>query len=228
MAIVQNPIIGRASGSVGNVVFQTQYGKNTLRSKPIFVKPNDTPLRILWRSKMKAITTVVSRGFPIITSYAPKCLVDCPTSSYIIGSFLKYATRNSIEDPFTINMSDFVGGGRPFWCPLDYLLFKYADEQYKIDYNQTGSESYTIDNLSKFYTILLDEFFNVVLVTDQTKKHPSYNVLLIDDSFLGNNSAKYCLLTIQNVENSQGILPSNVYLPTYKADMNFFYLFLSK
>jgi len=38
MAIVENPKIGRAKGSVGNVIFFTRYEKNIIRTKPISVK----------------------------------------------------------------------------------------------------------------------------------------------------------------------------------------------
>jgi len=35
MSKVQNPIIGRASGQAGNMVFSTNYGSNIIRTKPI-------------------------------------------------------------------------------------------------------------------------------------------------------------------------------------------------
>lgn len=37
MAIVQNPITGRSRNKFGTAVFSKQYGKNTMRAKPLDV-----------------------------------------------------------------------------------------------------------------------------------------------------------------------------------------------
>lgn len=42
MAVVQNPIIGRARGQAGGMVFTTQFGKNVIKSKPLQVAYSDT------------------------------------------------------------------------------------------------------------------------------------------------------------------------------------------
>jgi hypothetical protein len=60
MAIVENPKIGRASGKIGNVVFATQFGKNTLRSKPVNVKNPRTPAQMLIRNRVKKLVPLFS------------------------------------------------------------------------------------------------------------------------------------------------------------------------
>lgn len=58
MAIVQNPIIGKASGSVGGVTFTTWKGKNVLKSKPTSVANPNTPGQKTQRSKLTLIVLI--------------------------------------------------------------------------------------------------------------------------------------------------------------------------
>lgn len=53
MAIVQNPVTGRSKKKMGNVVFSTQFGKNTMRSKPVTVRNPRTTAQTQQRGKMK-------------------------------------------------------------------------------------------------------------------------------------------------------------------------------
>ncbi len=51
MAIVQNPITGRTKQKFGPAVFSKQFGKNTMRTKPIEVKNPKTPDQMNQRNK---------------------------------------------------------------------------------------------------------------------------------------------------------------------------------
>ncbi len=51
MAIVQNPITGRTKKKFASAVFSKQFGKNTMRSKPIEVKNPKTPDQVNQRNK---------------------------------------------------------------------------------------------------------------------------------------------------------------------------------
>jgi hypothetical protein len=55
MAIVQNPIVGRAKQKFGNAVFSTQFGQNTLRTKPVSVKNPRTLKQMIIRKRMKQL-----------------------------------------------------------------------------------------------------------------------------------------------------------------------------
>lgn len=62
MAIVQNPITGRTKKKFGTAVFSKQFGKNTMRTKPIEVKNPKTLLQKQQRSKF-SIMVELSRMF---------------------------------------------------------------------------------------------------------------------------------------------------------------------
>jgi len=62
MAIVQNPITGRTRKKFGSAVFSKQFGKNTLRTKPIEVSNPRTDKQKMQRSKF-ALMVELSRMF---------------------------------------------------------------------------------------------------------------------------------------------------------------------
>lgn len=53
MSVVQNPIIGRSSGKFANAIFQTQYNRNILRSKPLQVSQPNSKAQIHSRAEFK-------------------------------------------------------------------------------------------------------------------------------------------------------------------------------
>ncbi len=62
MAIVQNPITGRTKKKFGTAVFSKQFGKNTMRTKPIEVRNPKTQLQKEQRSKF-SLMVELSRMF---------------------------------------------------------------------------------------------------------------------------------------------------------------------
>ena len=57
MAIVQNPITGRSKNKFGTAVFSKQFGKNTMRTKPIEVKNPKTPDQVNQREKFSLMVS---------------------------------------------------------------------------------------------------------------------------------------------------------------------------
>lgn len=60
MAIVQNPIVGRASGKVSNNVFTKWKGKNVWKSKPLTVANPQTDGQLKQRSKFQFLVHLAS------------------------------------------------------------------------------------------------------------------------------------------------------------------------
>ena len=58
MAIVQNPITGRTKNKFASAVFSKQFGKNTMRSKPIEVKNPRTQDQVSQRKKFSLIVAL--------------------------------------------------------------------------------------------------------------------------------------------------------------------------
>ncbi len=59
MAIIENPMIGKARKKLGNTIFYTQWGKNILRSKPLEVKNPRTPAQQANRGRFKKLTLLL-------------------------------------------------------------------------------------------------------------------------------------------------------------------------
>lgn len=109
MAIVQNPVTGRTKQKFANAVFSKQFGKNTMRSKPIDVKNPKTPGQINQRSK-----------FSIIVAEARKLL------SMLKVSFQNAAIGMSAFNVFVKDNIKTAITGLPGSYAIDYSLLKIA------------------------------------------------------------------------------------------------------
>ncbi len=66
MAIVQNPITGRSRKKFGTAVFSKQYGKNTMRAKPLDVKNPKTAGQVKQRTKFTIVVDMIRQVLPLI------------------------------------------------------------------------------------------------------------------------------------------------------------------
>lgn len=62
MAIIQNPVIGRARKQAGGMVFSKMYDKNVMRAKPASVTPSNTTAQQGQRAFITKLTSV-AKGF---------------------------------------------------------------------------------------------------------------------------------------------------------------------
>ena len=100
MAIVQNPITGRSSGTYAGAVFATQFGKNILRSKPVSVSVSQSDASKLARQKFKALAAAVKELLPALNVFFTSKQFNMPIMSYIIGQCYDNAitgTLNNVE-----------------------------------------------------------------------------------------------------------------------------------
>lgn len=108
MAIVQNPITGRTKKKFGTAVFSKQFGKNTMRTRPVEVRNPKTVGQVNHRSKFSTTVAFVRQVLPLINEvYA--------------GSLTKMSPFNKVTSLIVKNA--FVG------VPpvLDQTLVKLAD-----------------------------------------------------------------------------------------------------
>lgn len=66
MSVVQNPIIGRASGKFSTAILQKWKNKNVLRSKPLTVANPKTPAQTMRRSMFSALVEIGRNISPIL------------------------------------------------------------------------------------------------------------------------------------------------------------------
>ena len=97
MAIVQNPITGRSSGTYAGAVFATQFGKNVLRSKPVSVSVSQTDASKLAREKFKKLAQAVNELLPALSVFFTSKQFNMPISSYIIKQCYDEALSGSLN-----------------------------------------------------------------------------------------------------------------------------------
>ena len=98
MAIVQNPITGRSSGTYAGAVFATQFGKNVLRSKPVSVSVSQSNASKLARQKFKALAQAVKELLPALNVFFTSKQFGMPIMSYIIGQAYDNAITGTLDN----------------------------------------------------------------------------------------------------------------------------------
>jgi len=98
MAIVQNPITGRSSGTYAGAVFATQFGKNVLRSKPVSVSVSQSDASKLARQKFKALAAAVKELSPALNTFFTSKDFNMPVSSYFIGQAYDRAVSGTLNN----------------------------------------------------------------------------------------------------------------------------------
>ena len=84
MAIVQNPIIGRAKGQAGGVVFTTLNGQNVMKAKPNSYRDANTVTQQANRSLHTDIVRMASRMKDLARSLFEKQPSDMPAFSKLV------------------------------------------------------------------------------------------------------------------------------------------------
>lgn len=88
MAIVQNPIIGRASGKFGTAIFQTLFGQNILRTLPVEVRQSDSPALAQHRLKFAVAIAFVKSIYSFVKNAFPVNVARMSPSSFVMASVM--------------------------------------------------------------------------------------------------------------------------------------------
>ena len=135
MAVVQNPVTGRTRGKFASAIFSKQFGKNTMRSKPIEVK------------NPKSIGQLTQRAmFNVVLAFAQIVLLtvrvgwkNAASGMSAYNAFFKHAILNAVSGSypdFAIDFSKIVvasgsllGFLSPLWSsPAGHkIMFAWSD-----------------------------------------------------------------------------------------------------
>ena len=99
MAVVQNTLIGRTRGSIGGVVFTTQFGFNVAKSKPVSVAQPNSDKQRMQKSAMSQITAIARQILGVIQVTFNALAVG--KSAYNVFSSLNLRTAFDFSNPPT-------------------------------------------------------------------------------------------------------------------------------
>jgi hypothetical protein len=111
--IVQNPLIGRASGSFTNAIFAKNYQKNIVRSKPVQIMDKKSPTQLIQRSWFKDLQSIINHNILFFNTAFQYASVkrSVPTS----------AIMELFKAPSTTNGTATVGDITQFNCSFPNL-----------------------------------------------------------------------------------------------------------
>ena len=119
MAIVQNPITGRSSGTYAGAVFARQFGKNVLRSKPVSVSVSQSDASKLARQKFKALAEALKELLPALSLFFTSKEFGMPVFSYMLKQAYHSAVSGTLNNVVVDNSKlliaqDSLGMGQYF------------------------------------------------------------------------------------------------------------------
>jgi len=91
MTVVQNPLIGRASGKLNNVIFQTSYEKNIIRSRPAAYRDAGSETQLAQRNRFLECLRYTRKLLPAARTGLAAYGRTKSVYAYLLGYIMKYA-----------------------------------------------------------------------------------------------------------------------------------------
>lgn len=91
MTVVQNPLIGRASGKLNNVIFQTSYEKNIIRSRPAAYRDAGSETQLAQRNRFLECLRYTQKLLPAARTGLAAYGRTKSVYSYLLGYIMKNA-----------------------------------------------------------------------------------------------------------------------------------------
>ena len=93
MAIVQNPLTGRSSGKFAGAIFQTYFGKNVMRSKPLLVYNPKSDAQVQGRSGFAFVQRFITKNLQIFRNTCQAL----PVNQSVYIACMSYYLQNVLQ-----------------------------------------------------------------------------------------------------------------------------------
>ena len=139
MAITQNPLIGRATGTFGGAVFSKLYDKNIVRSKPVLVSVSQSDASKTIRAKFSAMSGIILNMISFITAVFKPADMKMPAYSYVLGHALKNAISGTWES-LTIDWTNLLPAPDKLGLAGKFTLDKTVTDDLTVEWTATELE----------------------------------------------------------------------------------------
>jgi hypothetical protein len=194
MAIVQNPITGRSSQKFGNAVFSTQFGKNTLRTKPISVKNPRTTKQMIVRKRMKLLVHLFRQIVTVVNTAYCGSVKGMSPFNRVISLNMKQAFQET--DPLEITPASFVICDNDGLHPDSFVLTTPDPDKIHVEY--TPHYHNAEEGALEMGFICLDPTVQRLFKTATTCTYSSTHVDIPLPGYPGHTIFLYCV-TLDNV-----------------------------
>jgi len=140
MSITQNPVTGRMSGSFANATFQTQYGKNIMRSKPLTVHNPQSPGQMSQRARMNQAGKIVKAISLFINTVFQASYLKMPVASWIVKHQLTNAITAVLED-VTVDWGNILPATDALGIASLFTLNKTVADEVTVNWTQADLEA---------------------------------------------------------------------------------------
>lgn len=189
MAIVENPITGIQKKGFSNAIFQYYYGKNIMRSKPLFYHDANTEKQQKVRQKFSLLNNVV-KNFNDVLYYNLKKnvfnLTPYNAAMKLNHENIKYNDLGFIY--FDYEKLVLSNGNLENIIITNIIQFDSNTLRIYFNYDNTK----LIDNTNYFFQILITDNQNNIVTYSSFLKLDNYNYFDISINNLDINTLKYC------------------------------------
>ncbi len=185
MAIVENPIIGRARKSFGSAVFSRQFGHNTMRTKPLKVRDPKTPAQMRYRRKFTTLVHLIQRVLPIINAaYGKRLEIMSPFNKIVSLNINSSFVGEPPEiDHTRITFCDIIGS--TVSC---VTLTARADQAMEVSW-KPGTEHPQELSVPLTFILINCSTNNVVIFPDQETRNAGSTLLTVPADWVGTQTA---------------------------------------
>jgi len=191
MAIVQNPITGRTKKKFGTAVFSKQFGKNTMRAKPMDVKNPKTEGQVKQRTKFSTVVDLIRQVLTLINEVYAGSLKNMSPFNKITSINVKNAFTGDppVLDHSKVELCHFEGSSIS-----DVSLSPQADQVIDITWDANTSITEELDALLTF--IVFNCSTNQAMVfTDVAQRSAGTASITVNESWVGDMIALHVITT---------------------------------
>jgi hypothetical protein len=190
MAIVQNPITGRTKGKFASAVFSKQFGKNTMRSKPISVKNPKTKLQRTQRSKFSIMVELARKFLSFIRLGFKQSAIGMSEFNAFVQTNIFLAISGSYPD-FAIDYTKIVVSKGTLTGADGTSAVAGAGKKVTVNWaDNAGNGDAQVDDKA-LILILNPESDNVVASTIDKVREDATMELTVPDSWVGDQVHVY-------------------------------------
>ncbi len=190
MAIVQNPITGRTRGKFASAVFSKQFGKNTMRSKPISVKNPRTKLQRKQRSKFAIMVELARKFLSFIRLGFKQSAIGMSEFNAFVQTNIFIAISGTYPD-FAIDYTKIVVSKGTLTGAVGTSALAEAEKKVTVNWSDNTGSCDALAEDKALIVLLNPESKNVVASTEDKTREDETMEFTVPDAWVGDEVHVY-------------------------------------
>ena len=194
MAIVQNPITGRSKKKFGTAVFSKQFGKNTMRTKPMDVRNPKTHLQKQQRNKFSILVELARLLMGLIRVTFKQVAVGMSQYNAFMQTNISTAISGTYPN-FIIDYSQLIVSKGTLLGIRNGAVTATAGQQLKISWDDNSDNVLGMPTDNAVVLVINESKKEIITDLTSTTRADANNVLTVPSSWV--NDSVYVYLSFK-------------------------------